>query len=127
MHTSSEAIANIIIGVGSIVTTLSVPLAMSSNNSDKSVKQSQNNEYTGNHTRLKDGSRIDYEYNGNGSGNIHHQDPGPNGTKTKIWSYEKGKGTYYEIPKRLKKTLESEKVVKIINRYIRYIIELSGK
>ena len=85
---------------------------------------SQSPNYSGKSKELKNGGRIDYEYYGNGNGNVHYQ----NGAfKEKIWDLVDGKEIFHELSKKLAKLMQNEKVNGIVNEAIKHVIELAGK
>ena len=89
----------------------------------KSSNSSQNNNYSGNSTYNRSGERIDYEYNGNGSGNVHYQ--GSNG-KQKIWSLKDGIEATYAVTKAVEAFISDPKVQRAINKAIIIVRSLAG-
>ena len=83
----------------------------------------QGNEYKGRSTYNKDHERIDYEYNGNGSGNVHYD-----GTKGKeiLWRVQDGIETTYKVTRAVKKIISQPPIQKAIARAIDTVRGLAG-
>ena len=67
----------------------------------------KNNQYDGKSTYNKEGQRIDYEYYGNGNGNVHYD-----GTKGKeiLWRLQDGLETTYKVSKAVSKIISPPSV-----------------
>ena len=79
--------------------------------------------FAGDSKYLKDGGRIDYEYYGNRTGNIHHH---WNTRKTKIWDFNNGESKFYDIPKDIQRAIETIEGSRIVEKFIEIIKQLAG-
>ena len=79
--------------------------------------------YSGNSLYNKDGERIDYEYYGNGNGNVHYD-----GTRGKevLWRIENGVETMYVASKAVRKIISTPQIQRAINRSIEVVLSLAG-
>ena len=105
-----------------VMGTAAIATVMNSSGKNSS-NSSQNNNYSGNSTYNRSGERIDYEYNGNGSGNVHYQ--GSNG-KQKIWSLKDGIEATYAVTKAVEAFISDPKVQRAINKAITIVRSLAG-
>ena len=120
----TAAAANATIAAGTTVVLGSIIIAAAEHGGDKRRSSGlQSKEYSGKSTRLKDGGRIDYEYNGNGTGNIHYQ--GKAG-KYKICDFNNGKWNKYDVPKVVQRAIETKEGTKALANYMNKIKQLSG-
>ena len=89
----------------------------------KNDNSSQNNTYRGGSTYNKNGTRIDYEYNGTGSGNVHYH-----GTKGKemLWTLNDGIEKTHMVAKTISVIINSPQIQKAISRAQEIVISLSG-
>ena len=99
--------------------TASILEATSKNNANSK----QGNEYKGKSIYNKQGERIDFEYNGNGTGNVHYD-----GTKGKeiIWRLADGVGTMYTVSKAVNKIISAPPFQKAISKAIDAVLSLAG-
>ena len=99
--------------------TASILEATSKNNANSK----QGNEYKGKSLYNKQGERIDFEYNGNGTGNVHYD-----GTKGKeiIWRLADGVGTMYTVSKAVNKIISAPPFQKAISKAIDAVLSLAG-
>lgn len=75
-------------------------------------------------TRLGESTaRIDFEYYGNGNGNVHY-----NGSKGKeiIWMLEQGVATFCEVSKAVGKIISAPQAQRTIEKAIRFVSTLAG-
>ena len=90
--------------------------ATSNNNSNYSGKTTYND-------REKN-ERIEYEYYGNGNGNVHYE---LGHAKTELWKLTNGKETYFEVPKAIGKTIASNaKMEKAVVKGVNIVRTLAG-
>ena len=99
--------------------TASILEATSKNNANSK----QGNEYKGKSIYNKQGERIDFEYNGNGTGNVHYD-----GTKGKeiIWRLVDGVEITYTVSKAVNKIISAPPFQKAISKAIDAVLSLAG-
>ena len=96
---------------------------MEASHKNDSGNSSQNNKYSGGSTYNKSGERIDYEYNGNGSGNVHYQ--GSNG-KQMLWTLKDGIEATYTVTKAVGALISTPQVQRAISKAITIVRSLAG-
>ena len=82
-----------------------------------------NSNYRGSSKHLKNGDRIDYEYYGNGNGNVHYD-----GTKGKeiLWRLTDGVEKMYKASKAVEKILQTPPAKKALAKAIDTVLALAG-
>ena len=90
------------------------------------INNSASPDYHG-HTTYNDkekNERIEYEYYGNGNGNVHHE---IGRSKTRIWKLENGVEHFFDIPKKIVKVLaKSDEMQSAIDKAIEIVKNLAG-
>ena len=114
------------LGVSAIgITTMGIAVAASNTGShwSNNASSKQSDKYEGRSTFSKNGERIDYEYYGNGNGNVHYD-----GTKGKeiIWRLKDGIETMYELSKTVSKITRAPQIQKAIYKAIDAVLTLAG-
>ncbi|MBQ6549880.1 MAG: RHS repeat-associated core domain-containing protein, partial [Lachnospiraceae bacterium] len=91
----------------------------------KENNSKQSERHAGDSLYDKDGGRTDYEYNGNGSGNVHYHLPKTN-EKKMIWKLQDGKVTSYKVAKTVKRIITKPYIRKNISKAINIVRSLAG-
>ena len=120
--TATAVAANVVVTGLAVMGTATIATVMESSRKNSS-NSSQNNNYSGGSTYNRSGERIDFEYNGNGSGNVHYQ--GSNG-KHKIWSLKDGIETTYVVAKAVEAFIKTPQVQKAVDRAMTIVRSLAG-
>ena len=91
--------------------------------SKSNSKSKPGNEYAGKSFHDKQGGRIDYEYYGNGNGNVHYH--GAKG-KEVVWKLVDGVGTMCAVSKGLQKIISAPQVQRTISKAVNAVLSLAG-
>ena len=112
-----------VLGVTTMGMAATAQLIEASSNSGSNSHQS--NRFSGKSKHDKNGNRIDFEYNGNGTGNVHVHLDGKKGKKI-IWSLKNGEETAHTVSKSVSKIIKTPELQKAISQAIDNVLSLAG-
>ena len=120
---ASLAVGGCLIAGATVQTVGTAAVASGAAMTATSILYAASTDQTSGTTYNRDGTRVDYEYNGNGSGNVHIHNKG---IKTVIWQIKNAVEEYFEVSRPLSKILGTPDVSRALMRAIRMVSGLAG-